>query len=126
MSTGNIPPESVSRARRAQKTGSEARENEDEGRREKLADSKERDRENEAKETLGIASHVATVATFSRARERACVCIYSGWRIVGGGEGEGRGGEGGGEEKEPGEGERRRKTRGWDRVTCARVRGEDY
>jgi len=100
------PRESVSRARE-ERGRREARTREDEGRREKLvAWCLTRARKNRAKETLGTASHVATVATYSRARarSRACVCIYSDWHIVD-------------TEKEKEEGETRR-----DRITHACVR----
>lgn len=69
------PQESVSRARE-ERGRREARTREDEGRREKLvAWCLTRARKNRAKETLGTASHVATVATYSRARARSRACV---------------------------------------------------
>lgn len=77
-----ISPPPLLRGSAQERGRQDARTRENEGRREKLvAWCRTRARKNGAKGTLGTASHVATVATYSRARARACVCIYSDWHM---------------------------------------------
>lgn len=84
MSTGNIPPQSP------REKGAEDVEQKLEERRpdrEKSRDvSGESENERSKRDPRSSASHVATVAMYSRSLARARVCIYSDWRIVGSGE----------------------------------------
>lgn len=64
--------------------GAKARRNEDEGRTERNPCCRERARnERSERDPRSSASHVATVAMYSRWLARTYVCIYSDWRIVG-------------------------------------------